>query len=157
MFIQPDRKFAFKLARFFLLYFVISLIISWFIKEDGKAFISFSNLSNKVVLASFMAIIFAVFDKEKAAKSESHSIFSKAHLRQIFFGIAIFLLISLPLFIILYFIFSNFTIEKINLLEELIKLGVFAIVAAVLFSTFIWFAGVLRLRRRRKDQDLGGF
>jgi hypothetical protein len=157
MYIQPDRKFVFKLARFFLLYLIISLIIGLFIKEDGKAFISFSNLSNKVVLATFMAIIFAVFDKERTAKAESHSIFSKAHLRQIFFGIVIFLLISLPLLLILYLIFSIFSNEKINLLQELGKLGVFAIVAAVLFSTFIWFAGVLRVRRRRKDQDLGGF
>lgn len=152
MFINPDRKFIFKLARFFLLYFIIYLIVSWFIRDDDKKFISFSNFSNMVVMASFMGIIFSVFDRERSAGS----LFNKVHLRQILFGMLLFLCITIPLTLILYFIFISFSQEKINLLSELAKLGFFAILSTVLFSAFIWFWGVVK-SRSRKDRDLGGF
>jgi hypothetical protein len=156
MYINPDRRFGWKFARFFLLYLIICLIVKWFIREENEVYVSFANFSNVVVMACFMGIIFAVFDRERAGGAAAQQVFSKTHLRQLFFGIVLFLLVTIPLIILLYFIFTFFRSEKINLLTEFAKLGFFAILAAVLFSTFIWFRSKLKLRGR-KDRDLGGF
>jgi O-antigen ligase len=155
MFIKPERRFFSKLARYFLLYFLIYLIVSWFMRDENEPFFSFSNFSHMVEMGCFMAVIFAVFDREGKNEIAAGPNFTVAHLKHVLSGVLLFLLISLPLCIILYFIFTVFRNENINLLKEIVKLGVFALIAALLFTALLWFRA--RIRRRNPDQDLGRF
>jgi hypothetical protein len=150
MYLKPDRRFIIKLARFFLLYFIIYMVVSWFMRDDNEPFFSFSNFSHMVEMGCFMAVIFAVFDREQKNEIAAGSQFTNAHLKHVLYGVVLFLTISIPMLVILYLVFRSFTNEKINLLIELVKLGVFALICAVLFTALLWF----RSRIRRKNSDL---
>jgi hypothetical protein len=119
-------------------------------RDENEPFFSFSNFSHMVEMGCFMGIVFAVFDREQKSEIAAGPNFTITHLKHVFFGVALFLLISIPLCTILYFIFTIFRKEKIDLLLEFAKLGVFALIAAVLFTALLWF----RSKIRRKNRDL---
>ena len=131
-----------KMAKFFVIYFVIYYIVSYFIRSGEEAFYSFGSFSKKVVFASFMAMFFVMFDgrlfNRHEAGERKPGAMRTFDLKHILNGILMFLLFCVPLILVLYFIFSRYYHEKIDLLKEFMILGVYTLILTILILLFGW-------------------
>lgn len=149
-----NRYVIFRMLKFFLMYFLIYAIVSYFMRGSEHPFISFASLSQKVTFAAFMSMFTTIFDGKVINRDPSDEgdqgapqHYSTSHILQ---GLLLFLLFSVPLIFILYFVFSDYYNEDINLLKEFLKLGVYTLFLAIVILVFGWFMS-RRARNRRKD------
>jgi hypothetical protein len=135
----------------FFIFFVLYFLIDYAIRDD-EPFWAFASFEKIITLPAFMSMYFVLFDERNAANLKAGNLKTDARY-YVNIGLAaafFFLLFSVPLTFILYFIFHYSFNEKINLGKEIIKLAALTIVFSLVAMLTFWLSHKAALRRNRK-------
>jgi hypothetical protein len=151
-----NQKLLARLLKYFLLYFIIYFVISYFIRVEDLVFFSFASFQKMVVFASYMTMIFVMFDGQSFPDKSrfenaprSAKFISNYYLDFSISSFVFFIVMAFPFVLILYIFFSNYRHEVLMPGKEIIKLLLYGIILTVINTTAIWILNTRKQKRVR--------